>query len=69
MFVIWYWLERRQSGLFVQLHFTASIFFSVITSHGKEKNHGKENRSSNTYTYAYAYIYIYETLKPIYVQN
>ena len=62
MFVIWYWLERRQSGLFVQLHFTASIFFSVITSHGKEKNHGKENRSSNTYTYVYAYIYIYTKL-------
>ena len=32
MFVIWYWLERGQSGLFIQLHFTAFVFFSVITS-------------------------------------
>ena len=32
MFVIWYWLERGQSGLFIQLHFAAFVFFSVITS-------------------------------------
>ena len=32
MFVIWHWLERGQSGLFIQLQFTACVFFSVITS-------------------------------------
>ena len=32
MFVIWHWLERGQSGLFIQLYFTASVFFSAITS-------------------------------------
>ena len=30
--LILHWLERGQSGLFIQLHLTASVFFSVITS-------------------------------------
>ena len=32
MSVIWHWLERGQLGLFIQLHFTASVFFSAVTS-------------------------------------
>ena len=32
MFIIWYWLERGQSGLFIQIHFTASVFLSAITT-------------------------------------
>ena len=30
MFVIWRWLERGQSGLFIQLQFAACVFFSLI---------------------------------------
>ena len=30
--VICHWLEREQSGLFIQLAFTSSVFFSVVNS-------------------------------------
>ena len=29
MFVMWHWLERGQSGLLIQLQFTACVLFSV----------------------------------------